>query len=204
MIEVVITTFVTFFVIIDPIGLTPIFTALTTGMSAEKRRAISIRACLLAFVILLVFGIAGDAVLGVVGISLPAFRISGGLLLFLIAVEMLFKKRNERRQKEVEHDHDPSVFPLAVPLIAGPGAMATMILLTGSYGGDYASISVIIGVVGGVILTAFVFFQLGGLIERVLGATGIDVVTRLLGMLLAALAVQFVLDGLQSSGLVGG
>ena len=204
MIEIVITTFVTFFVIIDPIGLTPVFTALTTGMSKEKRRTVSIRACLLGFTILLVFGLSGDAVLNAVGISLPAFRISGGLLLFLIAVEMLFKKRNERRRKEVEHDNDPSVFPLAVPLIAGPGAIATMILLAGSNGNDYASTSIIIGIAGSVILTAFVLFQLGGLIERVLGATGIDVVTRLFGMLLAALAVQFVLDGIKNSGLIGG
>lgn len=204
MIEVVITTYITFFVIIDPVGLTPIFAALTQGMDAPRRRAISLRACLLAFVILLIFGIAGEAVLRAVGISLPAFRIAGGLLLFLISVEMLFKKRNERRQKEVEHDHDPSVFPLAVPLIAGPGAIATVILLTGSYSGDYSSIALIIGVVAAVILTAFVFFQLGAVIERILGTTGIDVVTRLLGMLLAALSVQFVLDGLKGSGLFGG
>jgi MarC family membrane protein len=201
--DIIITTYVTFFVIMDPIGLTPIFAALTVGMDTAKRRAISLRASLIAFSIMLLFGIAGEAVLSFVGISLPAFRIAGGLLLFLIAVEMLFKRRNARRSQEVEHDHDPSVFPLAVPLIAGPGAIATMILLAGANSGDFAAQAMVIATMGAAVLTTLLFFQLGGVIERLLGSTGIDVVTRLLGMLLAALAVQFVLDGLRDVGLIG-
>ncbi len=205
MTEIFFTTYVTFFVIIDPIGLTPIFAALTQGMDRRRRLAISTSACLLAVAILLMFALAGEAVLGFVGISLPAFRIAGGLLLFLIAVEMLFKRRNARRSQEIEHDdHDPSVFPLAVPLIAGPGAIATTILLAGANSEDPATLTLIVATMALVVLTAFLFFQLGSLIERILGSTGIDVITRLLGMLLAALAVQFVLDGLTNVGLIGG
>lgn len=194
-----ITAFTTLFVIIDPIGLTPIYIALTNGMSPKHRRGIAIRACLVGAALLIVFGIFGEAILNFVGISMPAFRIAGGILLFITALEMLFQRRQKRRESNAEEAHedfdDPSVFPLGIPLIAGPGSLTTMILLT-----DGAKTSsmlwAIFAVMIMIVLIVFIFFQLAPSIEKLLGKTGIIVVTRLLGMLLAALAVQFVITGL--------
>ncbi len=200
-----ITAFTTLFVIIDPIGLAPLFVAMTAGMSDSKRRAIGLRACVIAFAILCIFAFFGEAVLGFIGIGLPAFRISGGILLFLTALEMLFQKRQARRENNAEdahedHGDDPSVFPIAIPLIAGPGAIATMILLMDRADGFAGSIS-IIAVLAFVLAIVFVLFLISGSLERILGKVGVNVVTRLLGLLLAALAIQFILDGLRSFGL---
>lgn len=201
-----ITAFATLFVVIDPPGLIPLFIALTPGMSPAQRRAIGLRACLVAIGILTLFGLAGEAVLGFIGISMPAFRIAGGVLLFLTALEMLFQKRQARRQSNAdegaEPDHDPSVFPLALPLIVGPGAITTVILLTGEADGP-AEVAAIGGVVVAILLIVLVAFLSAGLIARALGRVGINVVTRVLGMLLAALAIQFIIDGLRSSGFGG-
>ena len=193
-----ITVFVALFVVIDPIGLSPMFIAITRGMSTRARRAIAIRSCIVAVGLLTVFGLAGEAVLGFLGISLSAFRIAGGILLFLTALDMLFERRTQRRQGQADAPHadDPSVFPLAMPLIAGPGAIATMILLTGSAGSG-AGIAMVHGVMLAVILVVFLLFLLAGPMEKLLGPVGINVVTRLLGMLLAALSVQFVIDGIR-------
>ena len=142
---------------------------------------------------------------GFIGISMPAFRIAGGVLLFLTALDMLFQRRQARRKdtsEEEEHRDDPSVFPLAIPLIAGPGSIATIILLIGQTE-DALGLAAILGVLFAVILLVFLFMLTAGPMERFLGRVGIDVVTRLLGMLLAALAVQFILDGLASFGLGG-
>lgn len=197
---VLITAFVTLFVVIDPIGLAPMFVALTKGADAAHRRAVAIRSCVIGVILLTVFGLFGEAVLKAVGISMPAFRISGGILLFITALDMLFERRTQRRQGQSANADDPSVFPLATPLIAGPGAMTTMILLTGQ-AADWTGIISIHLVMIAVVLLVLLFFLAAGIIERALGDTGINVVTRLLGMLLAALSVQFVLDGLQSFGL---
>jgi len=194
--------FVTLFVIIDPIGLAPLFVALTHGMDARTRRGIAIRACVIAAMLLVLFAALGEAVLGFVGISMPAFRIAGGILLFLTALDMLFERRSKRREDQADERPDPSVFPLAIPLIAGPGAIASVILLTGEMGGlqGFATTVLVMAAVLGIV---FALFMVAGLLERALGRTGINVVTRLLGMLLAALAVQFVLDGLRAFGLGG-
>lgn len=200
-----ITAFVTLFVIIDPVGLTPLFAALTTGMDAARRRKIAIVACVTASAVLLAFGLLGEALLGFVGISMPAFRIAGGILLFLTALDMLFERRSKRREGQTHpHEDDPSVFPLAIPLIAGPGAIATMILLARQEGSDWSWILAVHGVMLGVLMLTFLMFLTAGPLERLLGPVGINVVTRLLGMLLAALSVQFVLDGLADFGFVGG
>ena len=189
--------FATLFVVIDPIGLAPIFVALTQGVEPKKRKAIGMRACMIAFVILALFGFFGESVLGFAGISMPAFQIAGGALLFLTALEMLFELRAKRRSaKGDEDDQDPSVFPLATPLIAGPGAIASIILLTNEAQGNLLQQISVILVMGAVVFTAFILFMLAGLMERALGQTGILVVSRVLGMLLAALAVQFILNGL--------
>ncbi len=202
--ELFATTFVTLFVVIDPIGLAPIFIALTQGMTVEQRNRVALRAILLSAGLLAVFGFFGETLLRVIGIGMPAFRISGGMLLFLIAVDMLFEKRSERREKQStgQTGGDPSVFPLTMPLIAGPGALATMILLTSQNSGDPAALVTVLGVMLAVLALTFALFRLGGVIERALGQTGVVVVTRLLAILLAALAVQFVLDGLRDLGVL--
>ncbi len=196
-----ITAFVALLVIIDPIGLTPIYVSLTRGMDPRKRRSVGLRACLTAIGLLTLFGIFGDAVLDFIGISMPAFRIAGGILLFLTALEMLFERRTKRREDRTDEDHnaDPSVFPLAMPLIAGPGAMATMVLLAGAPGIGWPEILAMHLVMIAVIAVVFVFFLSANLLERALGPTGINLLTRLFGMLLAALSVQFVIDGVRES-----
>lgn len=202
-----ITSFVTLFVIIDPIGLAPIFIALTQDLSAKRRRQIAVRAILVSSAILALFAVLGEAVLEFVGISMPAFRVAGGILLFLTALDMLFERRTKRRENTSQPDEeedfdDPSVFPLAIPLIAGPGSIATVILLTGQQPGLLGFTSVM-GVLASVLLILFGFLLSAGVLGLALGKTGITVVTRLLGMLLAALAVQFVLDGLRDFGFMG-
>jgi len=191
--------FVALFVVIDPIGLAPLFVALTQGMTLRQRRIIALRASLVGLGILTLFGIAGEAVLAFLGISMPAFRMAGGILLFLTALDMLFERRAQRRQGQADQTHpeDPSVFPLAIPLIAGPGAIATMILLTGQEGGSPAHVLLVHLVMAAVLGVVLALFLLAAPLERVLGPTGINVVTRLLGMLLAALSVQFVIDGMR-------
>lgn len=202
------TAFTALFVVIDPIGLTPLFVALTPGMSPAQRRAVAIRACATALGILALFALFGEALLGFLGISMPAFRIAGGILLFVTALDMLFERRQKRRRgtadaEEADTDHeDPSIFPLAIPLIAGPGAIATMILLAERAEGP-AGMAAVFGVLVVIVALAFLLFLSAGLMERVLGETGINVVTRLLGMLLAALSVQFVIDGVRASGFGG-
>ncbi|WP_204114628.1 MarC family protein [Shimia biformata] len=202
-ISFLITAFVTLFVIIDPIGLMPLFVALTQGASVAERRSIALRSCATALALLTVFTFFGESVLGFVGISMPAFRIAGGVLLFLTALDMLFERRTKRREDQAEEEEtpDPSIFPLALPLIAGPGSIATVILLAGQNPSLMGSVMVL-GVAAAVLLVVLAFFLLAPMLERLLGRTGINIATRLLGMLLAALAVQFILTGLRDFGFV--
>jgi len=204
---VLITAFTTLFIIIDAPALAPLYIALTQGMDSLQRRRVAVRACLTAGILMLVFLFLGEAVLGFIGISMPAFRVAGGVLLFLTALDMLFQRRQQRRQTNAdeggqEHQDDPSVFPLAIPLIVGPGTITTIILLAGqaNNGADFAAIAVVLAINLLIVLATFLSAPF---IERVLGKVGINVVTRILGMLLAALAVQFILDGLRSVGFGG-
>jgi multiple antibiotic resistance protein len=198
------TAFATLFVIVDPIALVPMFIALTRGMDDDHRRRLALRACLIAAVLLALFGLVGNKLLEVIGITMPAFRISGGFLLFITALDMLFERRTQRREgQQPDANHDPSVFPLATPLIAGPGAFTTMILLVNNTPATgFAHSAAILAVMALVVASTFLMFLMAGFIERLLGRTGIVVVTRLLGMLLAALSVQFVLDGIRGTGLL--
>ena len=195
--EFLLTSFVALFIIIDPIGLTPVFIAITQGMDDTLRRKVALRSVLVSAFVISLFIAGGETVLGFIGISMPAFRIAGGILLFLTALDMLFQRRSKRRENQTEQElvEDPSVFPLAIPLIIGPGAIATVILIAGAKPGlvGVASTGFITALV---LLTVFVFFSAASRIEKLLGKTGIDVLTRLLGMLLAALSVQFVIEGL--------
>jgi len=201
-----ITAFVTLFVVIDPIALTPIFLALTPGMSAQERARIALRAVLVAGLLLALFAFFGKAVLGFIGISMPAFRVAGGILLFLTAMDMLFERRTKRREDssetpEIIEQDDPSVFPIAIPLVAGPGAIASVILLVGEKPGGEGLVT-ILGITALILLIMYVFLRLSSRLERALGKVAINVITRVLGMLLAALSVQFVLDGLAEFGFV--
>ncbi|MGL4414643.1 MarC family protein [Roseinatronobacter monicus] len=202
-----ITAFVTLFVVIDPIGTAPLFLALTQGMDTAKRRAIGVRACIIAAILLALFGVAGEDFLRFIGISMPAFQIAGGILLFLTALDMLFDRRTQRRRDHADEGDgapadDPSVFPLAMPLIAGPGAMASMVLLIGDAGRTAQGVALVTAVMLVVILLVFLAFLSAGLIERLLRRTGTMVVTRLFGLLLAALSVQFVLNGATAIGIL--
>ena len=195
--EFLLTSFVALFIIIDPIGLTPVFIAITQGMDDTLRRKVALRSVLVSAFVISLFIVGGETVLGFIGISMPAFRIAGGILLFLTALDMLFQRRSKRRENQTEKElvDDPSVFPLAIPLIIGPGAIATVILIAGAKPG-LVGIASTVFITALVLLTVFVFFSAASRIEKLLGKTGIDVLTRLLGMLLAALAVQFVIEGL--------
>lgn len=198
-----ITAFTTLFVIVDPIGLTPLFVAMTHDIPTEERRSIAWRSCATAAALLTLFAAFGEAVLGFVGISMPAFRVAGGALLFLTALDMLFERRTKRREDQAgENRPDPSVFPLGMPLIAGPGSIATVILLSGQRPG-LEGLAMVVGVMLAVIGVVLVLFLASGWLARLMGKTGINVVTRLLGMLLAALSVQFILDGLRAFGFAG-
>lgn len=203
-----INAFTTLFVTIDPIGLVPIFLAMTTGMAAKDRRAIAYRASAIAFAILVVFIVAGNAALDVLGISIPAFRIAGGMLLFWTAFEMVFEKRQQRKSQTAEkavgeENHaDLAVFPLAIPLISGPGSISASMLLA-TKAPDWIAVAGLIAIIVVLIVLVLIAFLLASAIDRHMGPTVQTVLTRLLGVLLAALAVQFVAEGVLSFKLPG-
>lgn len=238
MLNELIPVFVTLFVIIDPLGLVPVFIVLTQGTSAAHRRRMALRACLTSFFILAAFALIGEGLLGIFGIHMPAFRIAGGTLLFLIALEMLFEKRSQKRNQraeqvhqELEEDHeaektekaektrsnaaadatasghtipddeadDISIFPMSIPFLSGPGAIASVMLLMGKFEDNIAMQASVIGVVAVVMAIAFVFFLASNVVAKRLSPTVATVVSRLLGMILAALAVQFIIDGIKQA-----
>lgn len=204
MIEQLLKTFVILFVVIEPISLVPIFGALTRGAEPGYRRRMAIKSTALAAGIFVFFALTGQKLLNVLGISIDAFKIGGGLLLFMVAIEMVFARQSGlrsttvREQDEARYREDISVFPLAFPLLAGPGALATQLLLLVDIGGDPVQFVALLGVVFLVLLIALVLMLATTPIMRVLGVTGSNVISRLLGVVLVALAVQFVLDGLKS------
>lgn len=195
---------VTLLVTLDPPALAPIFVSLTRGMTAQERRRVAIRACLIAFAIMAFFGLGGDVVLKALGVGLPAFRIAGGLLLFWIAFEMVFERRNNRKAHTADvaitedHIRNVAAFPLAIPLMAGPGAITAMILLAGRAEGDPVRLGALLALLALGILACLAVFLSAERISRLLGITGNVVLTRLLGVILAALAVQFVIDGIKA------
>ncbi len=201
--DYLISALVTLVVVVDPIGLAPTFLAITHGLPPKARRQVAIRACLIAGGILVGSALIGDKLLATLGISLPAFRIAGGLLLFSIASEMVFGLRIERQSKAAEQALEEQVrniaaFPLAIPLMAGPGAITATVLLAGKAAGQPAMLGMLIGVVAVVILVCLLVFFAAARIGKFLGITGNVVLSRLLGVLLAALAVQFVVDGVRA------
>jgi multiple antibiotic resistance protein len=195
----------TLLVTLDPVGLAPIFLSVTRGMSAAQRRGVAIRACLLAFGILAFFGFGGETLLRLLGVGLPAFRIAGGFLLFYIAFEMVFERRSERKQHTAEdaftkdHIRNVAAFPLAIPLMAGPGAITAMILLAGRLDSRGTWLATLVALLAITVAACFAVFLMAERIAGLLGVTGNVVLSRLLGVLLAALAVQFVIDGLTTT-----
>ncbi|MBN9554681.1 MAG: MarC family protein [Alphaproteobacteria bacterium] len=200
MITALISALVTLFVVIDPIGLGPIFLGLTTGLPQNLKRKIGLEACVIAFFVLAGSALFGDWLLTKLGISLAAFRIAGGLLLFAIAFEMVFERRVERKadQSVGAHAHI-AAFPLAIPLMAGPGAITAMVLLAGRMNG-VMGLSLLIAAMAAMLLAAYAVFLTSSYLERFLGTQGQAVFGRLLGVLLAALAVQYVADGVLALG----
>lgn len=201
--DVLLNAFVTLLVTIDPPGLAPLFLALTGGMNRAERFQVSLRASTIGFVVLAVFAVAGAAILSMFGITLPAFRVAGGLLLFWIAFEMIFERRQERKNRSadkaitIDHIRNIAAFPLAIPLIAGPGAISATVLLSSSFG-SVAGTLMLLAILAACILITFVVLVLSERIDGFLGETGRSILTRLLGVILAALAVQFVADGIKA------
>jgi multiple antibiotic resistance protein len=201
--ELFVSAFVTFLVVIDPPGCAPIFASLTAGTSAAHRRATALRSVGIAAGILIFFGLLGQNLLHALGVSLTAFRIAGGILLFLIAIDMVFEKRTERRESRAEevsaaHVDDISVFPMAIPMIAGPGSIASIMLMMARSEGLTQSL-IVMGALLLTLLLTLAALLLAGPLMRLMGHRMEAMLTRLLGVILAALAVQFVLDGLHRS-----
>jgi multiple antibiotic resistance protein len=194
---------VTLLVVVDPVGLAPTFLSVTTSLPREARRSVAMRAAVIAGAILAGAAVIGDWLLRQLGITLPAFRIAGGLLLFSIASEMVLGVRNERQSRDAEqaieeHVRNVAVFPLAVPLLAGPGAITATVLLAGQAALRPLYLAILVGVIAFIVVVCVVVFWLATGIAAVLGATGGMLLSRLLGVLLASLAVQYVIDGLRA------
>jgi len=209
MLALFLAAFVTFFVVIDPPGCAPIFASLTRGGSDAHRRAMALRSTGIATVILILFALVGEPLLKALGISLDAFRIAGGIMVFLIALEMVFEKRTERREERAEeiqrrhaeaHKEEPediSVFPMGIPMIAGPGSIATVMLVTSRNHGLH--LMIVLAALAAVLLATLISLLAAGAIMRVLGDKLEAMITRILGVLLAALAAQYVIDGVKAS-----
>lgn len=209
MLETALVSLTTYFATIGPLDVAAIFAALTPHNTTHERRAIAVKGTLIAAGILLLFVIFGDSLLHLFGISLAALRAAGGILLLLIAIDMVFARPSggvtttEAENREAAAKHDISVFPLATPLIAGPGTMGATILLVADAEGNAATIAVVVGCLAAMLALTCLFMLVAAQIQRLFGITGLHVISRVFGVLLAALAVQFIFDGVASSGLLG-
>jgi multiple antibiotic resistance protein len=203
LLDYAISALLTLFVVVDPIAMAPTFLVVTEGMPRASRQSVAVRASIIAGVILIGTALIGDWLLATLEISLSAFRIAGGLLLFWIAAEMVFGVRSQHEGEAAEQALEERVrnvaaFPLAIPLLAGPGAITATLLLATRAGGNMILIGILIGVVLLIALSCWMTFVCAERISGLLGKTGNIVLSRLLGVLLAALAVQYVVDGIRS------
>ena len=204
MIELFSSVLVTFLVIIDPPGCAPIFASLTRGTSAAHRRAMAIRSSLIAWAILMFFALLGRPMLHALGISLGSFRIAGGIMLFMIALDMVFERRTQCREKRAEEiegtpeAEDISVFPMAIPMITGPGSIASAMLWV-SRADDTLQVAIVLAAITAVMLITMVTLLAAGPLMRLIGEKLEAMITRILGVILAALAAQFIVDGLKQS-----
>ena len=210
MIHLFTTALVTLLVIVDPPGCAPIFASLTAGTDAAHRRKMAIRSASIAWAILLFFALLGRPLLDTLGITLASFRIAGGIMLFIIALEMVFEKRTQRREERASEivaspeEEDISVFPMAIPMIAGPGSIASIMLLVGRADGPVETL-VVLGAMTAVIVLTLLALLAAGPLMKLIGAKLEAMITRILGVILAALAAQFVIDGIRQGlpGLAG-
>lgn len=202
--EIFVTALVTFFVVIDPIGVTPIFAGLTDGSAPSHRRRMAIKSVLIALVVLILFAYGGEWLLAKLHVSLDAFRVAGGVLLFLIALDMLFEHRTERREQRADAvkegedapaEMDISVFPMAIPMLAGPGSIASIMLFMAKNDAGAVGQAAVLGAMGVNLLACLVLFLAAGPLMRLMGDTLAAMITRILGVILAALSAQFILDG---------
>jgi len=193
-----VSAFITLFVVVDPIGLGPMFLGVTQGLPASVQRKVGRDASIIAFCVLAGSALIGDWLLKALGIGLEAFRIAGGLLLFVIAFEMVFEMRAERKSSDASPQGRASVaaFPLAIPLMAGPGAITACVLLAGRAQGNWLELGLLIGIIAVMLAICYLVFLTSGALQRFLGPRGLIIAGRLLGVLLAAMAVQFVADGI--------
>ena len=195
------TALVTLLVTLDPPGLAPVFIGLTLGMTRAAKREVALRASVIAFVILAAFALGGRFVLGALGVTIPAFRIAGGLLLFYIAFDMVFALKAERRSEiasdamAIDHIRNIAAFPLAIPLMAGPGSITATMLLAERASGDWLTLAGLLAIIALAMAVSLVALLAAERLSGLLGATGRVVLTRMLGVVLAALAVQFAIDG---------
>jgi len=203
--EIALVAFTTFFATIGPVDVAALFAVLTKGTPPAQRRALAFKGLSIASAILLTFAIFGETALARLGISLAAMRTAGGILLLLIAIDMVFARHSggssttDDETDEAKHKDDISVFPLATPLIAGPGSMGAVVLLTAEARGDLTHWALTVGALLAVLLTTLILLLMAGQVQRVLGVTGLNVISRVVGVLLAALSVQFMFDGLSDS-----
>ena len=210
MIEVALVAFATLFATIGPLDVAIVFASLTAAQTRRERIGQAVKGTAIAAAILLAFALFGEAALGLFGISLPALRIAGGILLLLIAIDMVFARPSgststtAEEKAEAEAKADISVFPLATPLIAGPGAMGGIVLLMAEGEGDPAYGAVVLAALAAVLGLALVLMMVAGEVQRLLGQTGVHVIARIFGVILAALSVQFMLEGIANSGLLRG
>jgi multiple antibiotic resistance protein len=201
--DLAINSFITFFVIIDPIGLIGIFNGLAAGMTLRDKRRLAVRGAAVGAGILMLFGLGGERILGALGISLPAFRAAGGALLFMLAVEMMFQRRVARRQEAAEkavdepRPEDLGIFPLGIPLIAGPGAITSALLLTSRHKWAVVEQSIVIVAILAVLFITLLTFLAAERLGRIIGPTIVGITTRLLGILLAAVAVEYMVVGVR-------
>lgn len=204
-VELALRSLLTLFVVMDPVGLVPVFVSLAGGRNAAAQRLIARRAVLVAGVVLIAFALVGGPLLAYLGISLFALRVAGGVLLFRIGVDMVYAQvRRETPEEEAEarEKEDISIFPLAIPMISGPGALASILLLMGEAHGEARLAGVVLGSAVAVLVVAWIVLRIAGRLGRLVGQTGINVLTRVLGLILTALAVQYVADGVIGLGLV--
>ena len=204
MIELFGSALVTFLVIIDPPGCAPIFASLTRGADAAHRRAMAVRSSIIAWAILMFFALLGKPMLQALGISLASFRIAGGVMLFMIALDMVFERRTARREERAQsiegkpEAEDISVFPMAIPMIAGPGSIASAMLWV-SRADDRLEVAVVLAAITVVIVLTFLALLAAGPLMRLIGERVEAMITRILGVILAALAAQFIVDGMRQS-----
>ena len=202
--DAILNAFVTILVTVDPAGLAPLFLALTAGMNRSERNQVATRASVIGFGVLALFAVAGTLILSVFGITLPAFRVAGGVLLFVIAFEMIFERRQERHEKSAaqavtkDDIHNIAAFPLAIPLIAGPGAISAIVLLSAGTFSAPSALALLVAIIFACVAATYIVFVLADRVDGILGETGRSILTRLLGVLLAALAVQFIADGVRA------